>query len=568
MEFEQFKDIKVEEFDLEKIKNQYEELTTRLVEAKLPEDAIQAVLDSFKVHDEVVSNYVITYIRHTIDMNDKEYERLAELADEAMPQIQDYSSSFDKAILSSRYLEAVGEKLGKHYIDQLRLSDKTFKPEIIADLQAESKLVAKYDKITSSAQIEYNGKHYTLAQLGPLMQSVDRKIRKESNELYWGFFAKHDEEIGQIYDKLVKIRTKIAKTLGYDNYIQLAYDNLGRIGYGPQDVENYRDEIYKNIVPLSNELFLRKTERTGIKDPQYYDYTLTFKSGNPTPKGTPNELVQAAATMYSNMNPIASEKFNFMINHGLMDLVGTKGKAPGGYENYIPSIKAPFIFSNFNGTSGDIDVLTHEFGHALQAFLGSDYIVPNYRSPGCECCEIHSMSMEFFAYPYISLLVGEDQNEKYRYNHLTSAINFIPYGVSVDEFQHRVYANPEMTHIERKKVWREIEKKYLPHRQYEENAFLESGGYWLRQLHIFSYPFYYIDYTIAQVVAFEFFIESNENYSKAFDKYLRFDRLGGSLAYKDLLAKAGIEDPMATGTIEKIIPALRDYLDNIDDFNL
>lgn len=401
MEFTNFKDLKVYKPDPEKIKEQYEEITNRITNAQTPDEATNAILDSFKLQDEISTNFDIIYIRQTINTLDEEYSKLNDYCDEIMPVIQEYSSAVDKAILNSRFLEEIGEKFGKHYIDLLKVSDKTFKPEIIDYLINENKLQSQYRKVVSSAQIEYKGKTYTLAQLGSLMQSQDREVRKETNELYWNFYAEHDKEIGDIYDKLVKVRTTIAQKLGYDNFIQLGYDRLLRIGYNYEDVKNYRDEVYINIVPLSNELFERKIKRIGITDPHYYDYSLTFKSGNPVPKGNCEELVEAASHMYSKMNHIASEKFEFMRSHGLFDLESKKGKAPGGYEAYVPGIKAPFIFSNFNGTSGDIDVLTHEFGHALQAFLGSSYVVPSYRSPGYECCEMHSMSMEFFAYPYI-----------------------------------------------------------------------------------------------------------------------------------------------------------------------
>ena len=566
MDFQNFMEIEIDRPDLEQIKADYAKLCLRLDEAKVPDEAVSAVLESFTLQDQVASELDIIYIRNTIDTTDEKYAELKDYCDEIEPIIQECSSAFDRAVLNSRFLEAIGEKFGKHYIDQLRVADKTFKPEIVPDLQQENRLRTQYTKIVSSAQVEYDGKTYTLAQLGPLMQSQDREVRRQTNELYWDFYAKHEQEIGNIYDQLVHVRHRIATELGYKNFVQLAYDRLGRIGYGPDEVKNYRQEVLTNIVPLSNELFARKIERIGISDPHYYDYNLTFKSGNPVPKGDCDELVAAASAMYAKISPVASEKFEFMRSHGLFDLQSKKGKAPGGYESYIPALKAPFIFSNFNGTSGDIDVLTHEFGHALQAFLGSDYVVPSYRSPGYECCEMHSMSMEFFAYPYISLFVGEEQDEKYRYNHLTSAITFIPYGVSVDEFQHFVYEHPEASPEERKRAWREIEKKYLPHRQYPENEFLESGGYWMRQTHIFDSPFYYIDYTIAQVVAFEFFIESLANYQKAFDRYLKFDKIGGSLSYKALLKVAGIDDPMETGTIAKITPELKNYLDQIDDF--
>jgi M3 family oligoendopeptidase len=271
--------------------------------------------------------------------------------------------------------------------------------------------------------------------------------------------------------------------------------------------------------------------------------------------------------MYDDMSPETSAFFRFMLEHELMDLASKKGKAGGGYCTYFPDYRSPYIFANFNGTTGDVDVLTHEIGHAFQMYVSRDFEVPEYYGPTLEACEIHSMSMEFFAWPWAELFFKEDA-DKYRFTHLSDALLFIPYGVSVDEFQHFVYEHPEATPAERKRAWRDIERAYLPHRQYEGNEYLERGGFWHQQGHIFNAPFYYIDYTLAQICALQFWKRAEEDRTKAWADYLHLCKLGGSLSFTELVREAGLRSPFEDGCVESVIGHIERSLDAIDDAKL
>ncbi|MDY0011195.1 MAG: M3 family oligoendopeptidase, partial [Candidatus Izemoplasmatales bacterium] len=357
-----------------------------------------------------------------------------------------------------------------------------------------------------------------------------------------------------------------AKKLGYENYIQLGYDRLGRTDYNHEDVANYRKQIYRDVVPLVAELKKRAAKRIGIKDPKSYDLTLSFLSGNPTPKGDRKWQVDIAKNMYEEMSKETAEFFHFMLDQDLLDLDSLPGKAGGGYCTYIPKYRAPFIFANFNGTSHDVDVLTHEAGHAFQVYSSRDNY-PQYRWPTYEAAEIHSMSMEFLAWPWIDGFFKEDA-DKYKFFHLDSSISFLPYGVTVDEFQHEIYSRPDMTKEERKATWRKIEKKYLPFKDYDDDHFLEKGTYWYRQGHIFGSPFYYIDYTLAQVLAFQYWVKSRENHQEAFKSYLSLCRLGGSKSFVNLIKAVNLDNPFVDGTVRKVIEPIKAYLDGVDDQKL
>jgi len=444
---------------------------------------------------------------------------------------------------------------------------KTFSPEIIPLLQQENKLSSDYTKLVASAKIMFEGEERTLPQLQPFAESQDRSMRKKASEARFNFFQENSEKFDEIYDSLVKIRTEIASVLGYSNFVELAYYRMTRTDYDATMVKKFRDQVKEFIVPLATKLYERQQERIGVDTFTYYDEGFQFTSGNATPKGSPEWIIENGAKMYHELSEETGSFFDFMTERNLLDLVAKKGKAGGGYCTYIDNYSSPFIFSNFNGTSGDIDVLTHEAGHAFQVYSSRNYNIPEYIWPTYEACEIHSMSMEFFTWPWMELFFQED-TEKYKFAHLSGALLFLPYGVAVDEFQHIVYENPELSPAERKQAWRELEKKYLPHREYEGNAYLEEGGFWQRQGHIYNSPFYYIDYTLAQICAFQFWKKSQENKEEAWKDYVYLCSLGGSKSFTELVKEVNLISPFEDGCVESVIGTIQQWLDSVDDKQL
>ena len=474
---------------------------------------------------------------------------------------------FYQALVGSKYKEQLEKNWGKQLFRLANLTLKTFKDEIIPDLQQENKLTSAYNKLIASAKIPFDGKDRNLAGMLPFMQSKERTTRKEAWEAYTHFFVEHEKKIDEIYDGLVKVRHRIAKKLGFENFIELGYSRLQRSDYDVQMVASYRKQVLETLVPFANELKERQRKRLNLDKLYYYDESLKFLSGNPTPKGNPDWIVENGKKMYSELSPETKEFFEFMIEHELLDLLSKDGKVSGGYCTYIPNHKAPFIFSNFNGTAGDVDVLTHEAGHAFQVYSSREMEIPEYNFPTLEACEIHSMSMEFITHPWMELFFKED-TEKYKFYHISEALLFIPYGVTVDEFQHWVYENPEATPEERKKAWREIEEKYLPFKDYEDNDFLNKGGFWFKQGHIFKTPFYYIDYTLAQVCAFQFFIKSMKDHKKAWNDYFTLCKAGGSQSFLELVKLAGLKNPFDKGTVGSVVEPLKELLNTIEDEKL
>jgi M3 family oligoendopeptidase len=561
-----FNEFKYERPDLESYKSRVNDQLILINTGKTFSIELEAIKEIFNLQDEMATLVELVSIRNTLDTTDKFYEKEQDFFDLNTPHLQELEQNFIKKLLGSNYKKELVEKYGILIFERGEIAQKTFSPEVIKELQQENQLNTEYSKLLASAKIEFQGGTYNLSQMRPFTQDKNRETRHQAQLVVSAFFEGKEDTLDRIYDDMVKLRHTIAKKLGYENFVQLGYDRFGRTDYTHIDVKGYRDQIFESVVPLVVELTAKKAKRLKIDEPKSYDLALSFLTGNPTPKGDSVWQINHAKDMYKDMSPETDEFFNFMLDHDLLDLNAKAGKAGGGYCTYIPKYKAPFIFANFNGTSGDVDVLTHEAGHAFQVYSSRGHI-PEYRWPTMEAAEIHSMSMEFLAWPWIHKFFEED-TEKYKFNHLASSISFLPYGVLVDEFQHGVYENPDLTKDERKALWRKIEKKYLPFKDYGDDLFMEKGTFWYRQGHIFEVPFYYIDYTLAQVCAFQFWVKSQDNHQAAFDQYLDLCKLGGSKSFVDLVESAKLQNPFKAGNVEAIIKPIKAFLDKIDDSKL
>ncbi len=559
-----FEDYKYEKVDIKKFSEEFNKHVESFNDSITFEEQNKEMTKLIELRNNFETMATLVEIRQSIDTKDEFYDKEKNYYDEVRPIYQGLVTNYYKALINSKFKSDLVEEWGQWIFKIAEMEIKTYSDEIVDDLKLENRLSTQYAKLLASAEIKFDGKVLNLSQMGPYLQSMDRNIRKESAEKATEFFEKNESKFDEIYDKLVKVRDKMAKKLGYESFTELGYLRMGRSEYGPEEVAVFRDQVHKNIVPIANKIRKKQEKRLGLDKIKYYDEPLEYLTGNAKPKGDKDWMVNKAKKMYSELSPETKEFFQFMTEKNLLDLETKPGKSMGGYCTYIPEYKSPFIFANFNGTSADVDVLTHEAGHAFQNFRSRDFKIPEYIWPTLEACEIHSMSMEFITWPWMKLFFREE-TDKYKYSHLSSGILFIPYGVLVDEFQHWVYENPEATPTERKKTWREIEKKYLPLKDYDGATFYERGGYWFRQGHIFRDPFYYIDYTLAQICAYQYWIKFNEDRNSTWKDYLKLCNAGGSKPFLELVEYGNLESPFNKETVENISTPINDWLSGIDD---
>jgi len=548
----------------EEIESKFEQALAQFNKSKSAVEQNQAMNQVNLIRNNVGTMMNLVYVRNSIDTNDEFYKTERDYLDDLSPKVDDLITKYYRALVGSSFRAELEKKWGTQLFAIAESQIKSFSAEVIPLMQKENKLTSEYQQLIASAKIDFEGEERTLAQMTPFTESTDRKMRKKAKEAYFNFFAENEGQLDRIYDDLVKVRTEIAQTLGYENFVELGYYRMIRTDYDADMVKKFRDQVKEFIVPLATNLKQRQQERIGVDSLKHYDESFNYKTGNATPKGSPEWIIEGGKRMYDELSEETSEFFGFMRENNLMDLVAKKGKASGGYCTYIEDYKAPFIFSNFNGTSGDIDVLTHEAGHAFQVYSSRHFEIPEYNWPTFESCEIHSMSMEFLTWPWMENFFKED-TDKYKFSHLSSSLEFLPYGVAVDEFQHFVYENPEASPAERKSAWKDLEEKYLPHRDYDGNEYLESGGFWQRQGHIYQSPFYYIDYTLAQICAFQFFKRMLENREEAWADYVHLCKIGGSLSFTGLVKEANLISPFEDGCVESVIGPIERWLNSIDD---
>lgn len=494
----------------------------------------------------------LCYIRYSCNTADEYYTKEWEYLDEIGPEVGSLDTEYGNALLASPFRAELEQALSPVYFRYLEVASKAMSPVIVEDMIEENKLVSEYSKLMAGLEFTFRGETYSRAALAGFFKDDDRETRREAYQVFGEEMNRHTAELDDIYDRMVKVRDRMAKKMGYRNFVELGYYRMNRVCYGQKEVEIFRKNILESITPAVSRLRLENAKDLGIDTYRFYDDGVVIPGGDPKPVGNKEDIFRAAREMYHEMSPEAGDFIDLMLENDAFDVDARKNKWGGGYCTEIPAYEQPFILANFNGTAGDVDVMTHEAGHAFNAYLiAKNRFALEIGCGGMETAETHSMSMEFFAWKYIEKFFGENA-EKYKYMHALDAFTFLPYGTMVDAFQHIVYEHPEMTPAQRNQAWLELEGKFRPHIHMEGIPFIEDGRRWQYQMHIYESPFYYIDYALAQTAAFGFLLQSRENYDRAFGNYLRLMRQGGEQYYDVLLEEAEIASPFKEGALETL----------------
>ena len=558
-----FKDMPYERPNPNEVKAKIAEFIEREKAASNYEEAKAVFLEQEKEAKHIMTMVNLASIRNSINTKDAFYEEEQSFWDQFEPEIQEYMMKWNDVLLESPFRKDFEEEYGEIVSLNAEIAKRAFTPEMVPLMIKENELDTKYSKLIASAQIPFKDGVYTLSQLAPFKTCEDDEERLAAWKAEGKWYKENQPELDAIYDELVKLRTEMGKMLGYENFVPLGYDRMTRNCYDKNDVEKFREAVVKYLVPVAESIYKKQAEMLGKEYPlSFADAALQFRSGNPRPQGMPDDIVAAGKKFYDELSPETSLFFNTMLDNELMDLLSTEGKRAGGYCTSIPDYEVPFIFANFNGTQHDVEVITHEAGHAFAAWTNRSRVPMMTVWPSMEACEVHSMSMEFFADPWAEDFFGPDK-DKYLYSHLSGGITFIPYGTMVDHFQHIVYENPDLTPAERHAEWKKLLGIYMPWMKLDgEIPVYADGEGWQRQLHIYGSPFYYIDYCLAQTVALMFWAMIQEDKDNAWKHYMAYTEQGGSKVFTELLKGADLSSPFDEDTLRGVCQKAKDYLDN------
>ena len=551
--------------DPEALKKQLTDLIERLKSAKSYEEARAVFLEEEEVSKIAETMGTLASVRHSIDTRDEFYDSENTFWDNFGPEIAEYTHAWVEALLSSPFRKEFEAEYGSLMFVNAEIEQKVFSPEIIPEMQKENELVTEYGKLIASAQIPFEGGVYTISQLSPFKTGADDAKRLAAWKAEGKWYKEHQGRLDAIYDELVHLRDTMGRKLGYDGYTQLGYYRMGRNCYTKADVEQFRAAVQKYLVPIADGIKREQAKRLGAEYPlSFADSALEFRSGNPRPQGSADDILEQGRKFYDALSPETSEFFRTMLDNELMDVLSTEGKEGGGYCTGIPLYEVPFIFANFNGTQGDVEVVTHEAGHAFAYWMNRKRVPLQYAWPSMEACEVHSMSMEFFAWQNVDGFFGPDA-KKFLYSHLAGAITFIPYGTMVDHFQHIVYEKPELTPAQRHAEWKRLLGIYMPWMKLDGDIpFYAEGEGWQRQSHIYASPFYYIDYCLAQTVALEFWAMIQKDRKDAWEHYMAYTKQGGSRTFVELLKNADLATPFDEECLKGVCETAKQWLNDFD----
>ena len=554
-----FADIKVATPTLEQVTAEYQEINDALDRARTKAEKQEALEQWEDLRRRLDSWSAITSLHFSQDTTNEEYKKAQEYSDELQPKLTALAIAMKRRLLDSPDRAEYESILGEQAFSLWSADVTTFESAIEEDLVQESKLVNQYIQLLASASLEFQGETVNLAGIRKYTQDSDRNTRDRAEKARWNFFSQHQSELDSIYDRLVKLRHIMARKLGYENYIGLGYKRMQRIDYTEADVANYRDEVVDKVVPLAQKIIAKKAEKLNLDKVKFWDEAVFDLQGNPQPQGDHDWMLQQAQQMFDAMHPELGSFFEMMVKGDFIDLKTRTGKAGGGFCTSFPTAGVPYIFANFNGTKGDVEVFTHEMGHAFQAWQSRDLPLIDYLWPTLESCEIHSMSLEFLTWSQMDKFFGEDA-DRFREIHLAESILFLPYGCAVDHFQHLVYANPEATPQERNQMWQQMEARYLPWRDYDDLAYPAQGGLWQEKQHIYCYPFYYIDYTLALCCAMQFWVKAEVDFESALSEYIALCQRGGKAPFQALVSSANLVSPFKSGSLAEVVSKAREFL--------
>ena len=551
--------------DAQSVKAELADLTERFKNAKSYEEARAVFLEKEEIEKDPDTMATLAYIRHSIDTRDEFYDGEIEFWDEIGPELEEYEQAWIGAMLASPFRGEFEAEYGDLLFVNAELDRKTFSPEIITDLQKENELTTEYAKLLASAQIPFEGGVFTLSQLTPFKTDADDARRLAAWKAEGRWYKDNQARLDGIYDELTHLRDSMGRKLGFSGYTELGYCRMGRNCYTKEDVEKFRAAVRKYLVPVADSIMREQAKRLGTGYPlSFADAALMFRSGNPRPVGTADDILAQGQKFYDMLSPETGEFFRAMREGELMDVLSTEGKEGGGYQTDLTLYQVPFIFANFNGTQGDVEVVTHEAGHAFAYWMNRSRIPTEYAEPTAEACEVHSMSMEFFGWKNAEGFFGPDAR-KFMYSHLAGAVTFIPYGTMVDHFQHSVYENPDMTPAERHGEWKRLLGIYMPWMKLDGDIpFYAEGEGWQRQSHIYECPFYYIDYCLAQTVSLEFWAMLQSDPQDAWQHYMAYPRQGGSRTFVELLRHADLKTPFDEECLKTVCEAAAKWLDAFD----
>lgn len=507
------------------------------------------------------------YIKMNIDTTDVQLaESFNFFINEIEPNVAPYINDFNLILVNSPFINDLDKDKYFIYLRGIKSQIDIFREENITlntKLQSESQ---KYGAISASMSVDYDGKELTLQQASNYLKNTDRKIREEVFQLMNEVRFKSEDELNTLYTDLIKLRNKVAKNAGFENYRDYMFAELGRFDYEAKDCFNFHEAIEKEVVPVTNSFDEKKKKLLGLPTLKPWD-TSVDPTGKPAlkPFDGGDELISKSITCFNHIKPFFGECLSIMKELKYIDLDSKKGKAPGGFNYPLHEIGVPFIYMNSVGSQRDLVTMVHEGGHAIHSFLTRNLELTGFKDTPSEVAELASMSMELLTMDYWNeFYTNPEELKRAKKEQLEKALETLPWVASIDKFQHWVYENPEHTVAERYAKWSEIMKAFGSNQVDWTGNEKSLFSLWQKQLHLYEVPFYYIEYGMAQLGAVAVWRNYKRNPDKAIEQYMAALKLGYTKSIKEIYKTAGIEFNFSQAYVKELVDFIKDELKKID----
>lgn len=479
-----------------------------------------------------------------------------------LPAVKPISHRIDKKYIARREEFSLDEKRYQVLDRSTRADIELFRQENVPLQTKQALLCQDYQTVVGAMTVEFRGKERTLPEMGKFLLEPDRPLREEAWRLTAARYLKHKDKLEDIFDKMFKLRVEIAANAGCKDYRDYMFKAYHRFDYTPEDCRRYHDTVEKLVLPLSAEIQKKRAEMMKLEPLRPWDTSVDPQGRAPLKPFTAVEELRAGARdIFKRLDPELGAQFAEMDGIGLLDLASRKGKAPGGYQATLAETRLPFIFMNAVGVDGDVRTLLHEGGHAFHTMAVRQEPLTAYRHAPMEFCEVASMSMELLAGEHMDVFYKDEQElKRSKLEHLEEAIDMLPWVAIVDAYQHWLYTNPKHDRAGRRQAWLKILDRFTTGQIDYTGLEEERAHIWHRQLHIFEVPFYYIEYGIAQLGAFQLWDRVRKDGKAALADYRKALALGGSRPLPELFEAAGLKFDFSEKTIAPAMELLGEEL--------
>ena len=434
------------------------------------------------------------------------------------------------------------------------------------ELQKQASMLSQqYQKLSGAMTVEFRGEERTMPQMAKFIEETDRGLRQEAWEATQKRRLQDREAFDGIFDELIALRDRIARNAGCADYREYTFKSYRRFDYTPADCEAFHSAVETTVMPLVRELNQRRRDALQLDTLRPWDFAVDPAGRAPLrPFEGAEELTDGVRRIMARLDPELEAQFVSMIEGGELDLESRKGKAPGGYQSTLDESRRPFIFMNAAGVNRDVETLLHEAGHAFHAIAAREDPLVDYRHAPIEFAEVASMTMELFADDLLDEFYSSEEAARAKRRHLEGVIGLLPWIARVDAFQHWIYTHPGHSAEERTVAWLALEKRFETAVDWEGYEPQREAG-WQRQLHVFCYPFYYIEYGIAQLGALQIWNTFKEDAELALGNYRSALALGGSRPLPQLFEAAGARFSFGPEVVGPLIDRVQAELGELPD---